>query len=255
MLKVVLFLCGLLALSQGRLLNPRIVNGIDAKQGEIPFQVSLQRYGSHFCGGSVLNENYVVTAAHCLQGSPPDGISIVVGTLEYKKPGQTREAVKITIHERFSPANSYSNDVALIKINTPFKFNKLVQPVPLPDLHTKIATNSTAVVSGWGRLGGANGGIPDTLKKAQIWVADPDYCREVMKKQGMIIHPTQICANDPTTRRGQCNGDSGGPLIVNGKLTGIVSWSIKDPYCASTEYPGVYTRVPEFIDWILEHAV
>lgn len=88
--------------------------------------------------------------------SSPNGISIVVGTLEYKKPGQTRQAVKITVHEGFSPANSYANDVALIEINTPFEFGKLVQPVPLPELHTKIATNSTAVVSGWGRLGGVS---------------------------------------------------------------------------------------------------
>lgn len=88
--------------------------------------------------------------------SSPKGISIVAGTLEHKKPGQTREAVKITIHEAYSPSNSYINDVALIKINTSFEFNDKVQPVPLPDPHTKIVTNSTGVVSGWGRLGGVS---------------------------------------------------------------------------------------------------
>ncbi|OXU21822.1 hypothetical protein TSAR_003377 [Trichomalopsis sarcophagae] len=131
-------------------------------------QVSLQKDGSHFCGGSILNEIYVVTAAHCVRKSSPSAISIVVGTLEYRKPGQIRQGVKITMHEGFSPPNSFTNDVALIKISHPFEFNKLVQPVTLPDSHTKIDTNSTAVVSGWGRLGGATGGISNTLKKAQI---------------------------------------------------------------------------------------
>ncbi|KAL7291011.1 hypothetical protein TKK_0015152 [Trichogramma kaykai] len=240
----------------------RIVNGTDAKLGEIPFQVSLRDLSSgksrHFCGGSVLNENYVVTAAHCVYGRQDEEDSkkmrVEVGSIYLDKPYQTHKVQKVIVHKGFNPSKSLKNDVALIKVTKPFVFSDRVQPVPLPELHTKILANSKATVSGWGGRGGEIQGLPNTLQKATIRIADQEYCKKVMVQENEEIFPTQICANDPTMRKGQCNGDSGGPLIVNGKLTGIVSWSVKDPYCASTIYPGVYTRVPEFVDWILEHA-
>ncbi|KAJ8683975.1 hypothetical protein QAD02_019767 [Eretmocerus hayati] len=245
-----------LSFSQGRVVDfrPRIVNGTDVNVGERPFQVSLQIDGSHFCGGSILNENYIVTASHCVEGERPESITVVVGTVNYKKPGESRGATKIIQHEDYNPDDSYANDIALIKLDSPLTYTELIKPVPLPDSHEKIPAKSVAVVSGWGLLGGDIPFLPEHLQKAQIWIANQDYCQKVMKELGYKVTSTQICANDPSNRRGQCNGDSGGPLTVNGTLTGIVSWSYKDPYCASTKYPGVYTRVPEFIDWIKKHA-
>lgn len=76
--------------------------------------------------------------------------------------------------------------------------------------------------------------------------------KETKKKRN--IYPTHLCAYNPNLRRGHCSGDSGGPLTIGMKLIGIVSWSVKDPYCASTHFPNVYTRVSEYIDWIYENA-
>ncbi|XP_014214746.1 chymotrypsin-2-like [Copidosoma floridanum] len=242
-----------LALTQGRFLESRIVNGENAQPGEIPFQVSLQM-GYHFCGGSILNQNYVVTAAHCLYGQKAEKVTVIVGVVSLSQARFKYQAERLIVHENYDPRRIV-NDIALIKVFEPFQFTKFVQPVRLPDAYSKVETHSLATVSGWGSLMSSGGEAPDHLQKANIFIADLAYCKQVMLNVGGYVSETNICANDPKMRRGQCNGDSGGPLTVDGKLTGIVSWSIKDPYCASTIYPGVYTRVSEYINWIHDNTV
>ncbi|KAJ8683976.1 hypothetical protein QAD02_019768 [Eretmocerus hayati] len=245
-------ICLLLTLTRGQALElkPRIVNGTKVKIGEIPFQVSLQAKGQHFCGGAILNKNYVITAAHCVYGRDFHIMRVVVGTVNVTVPGQIHTPVEVTVHRDYKPSSLKLNDIALMKVEPELIFSDAVQPVLLPDYDVKIPTETQVVVSGWGKLGGAAKEQSEILLKARIRVADQNYCRDVLKEKGYEIHSTQICAYDPTYRRGHCRGDSGGPLTANGILVGIVSWSSKDPYCASTKYPGVYTRVSEFIKWI-----
>ncbi|XP_023246672.1 trypsin-1-like [Copidosoma floridanum] len=255
MVKFILFVLALVAVTQGRVVNnltSRIVNGTSAKLGELPFQASLQRGGRAYCGGSVINEYYVVTAAHCLARKQASSLTVIVGTINWQKPGYVHQVEKIIVHSKFTSKGSFENDIGLVEVKTPFQFSFILQPVLLPTLDEEVATNSIAIVSGWGRLGGKVLKQPDNLQKAEIFIIEPESCQSVMTE---IIHPTQLCANDPTARRGQCSGDSGGPLSIDGKLVGIVSWSIKDPYCASTTYPGIYTRVSKYVDWINENAV
>ncbi|KAL7305739.1 hypothetical protein TKK_0001990 [Trichogramma kaykai] len=231
-----------------------VVNGENAKIGERPFQISLQEGSSHFCGGSIINKNYVLTASHCVSLLKDDAVSnirIVAGTILHKKPGSVHKIEKIIMHEGYNPSDSYRNDIALIKVVEPFKFSVETRPVPLPKQHESTRPGSRATLSGWGYLH-LNGGIPDILQKVNIVVADQNKCREAIDsaERGFTIYPTNICAFNPRRRQGQCSGDSGGPLTVDGKLVGVVSWSYKDSDCASTIYPGVYTRVAEYVDWI-----
>ncbi|XP_058798968.1 mite allergen Eur m 3-like isoform X2 [Phymastichus coffea] len=251
-MKIIIYvLCSLLALTQGDI-QSRVVNGENVKLGERPFQVSLQA-SSHFCGGSIANEYWIITAAHCVSGRSGSSINVIVGTINLKKPYKSHRSEQIIIHERYASSDSHRNDIALIKLAEPITFSDRVKPVELPKPYTKVKTNSSAVLSGWGGTVNTWSPTPDDLQKATIFIADPEYCNKIMKEKRMTIYPTHICANDPSIRRGQCNGDSGGPLTVDNKLTGIVSWSIKDPDCASTKYPGVYTRVSEFVDWIYKY--
>ncbi|EZA56168.1 trypsin-1 [Ooceraea biroi] len=253
----ILFLFGLLAFSQAGLIerafDPRIVNGEDAKLGEIPYQVSLQDVGSnfHFCGGSVLNENYVITAAHCVQGRSPRGTQVIAGTIDLKEPKSTHEVEKIVIHENYQAGNSWLNDIALLKVKNPFIRSTNLEYVPLPPKDQKVNANDVAIVSGWGRLW--QGGPTTTrLQRVNIFIADQKYCREKYQGMGYNVYDTQVCAYDQAVMKGSCHGDSGGPLTVAGKLTGLVSWANG---CASTSYPTVYTRVASYIDWIQANSV
>ncbi|XP_076748628.1 chymotrypsin-2-like [Xylocopa sonorina] len=227
-------------------LDPRIVNGQDVKSGEIPFQVSLQKNGRHFCGGSVLNANYILTAAHCVvdQGT---NIEVVVGTVNLQVRPAVYQATKIIVHEKYTPSNNWMNDIALIRVNKEIAKGPQVSYVPLPSANEPVRAGAEAIVSGWGRLR-LNGPTTDKLQKARIFITDQTTCKNVYH----TIFDSQICANDPQTEKGACNGDSGGPLTVNGKIVGIVSWSRG---CALSKYPTVYTRVTSFLDWIRQHAV
>ncbi|XP_076179604.1 chymotrypsin-2 [Ptiloglossa arizonensis] len=232
--------------------DPRIVNGETVKLGEIPYQVSLQTKGSeyHFCGGSVLNENYILTAAHCVSGQSYP-IEIVVGTVNLSIRTSVHQVEKIIVHEKYDSRDSWVNDIALIKVKTPFPKTRNVSPVTLPKVDEIIPNDTPAVVSGWGDI---NLGGPGTeqLLKANIYIADQATCKKVYQIYGKYVRDSQICANDPSVEKGSCNGDSGGPLTVNGKIVGIVSWSMA---CALTDFPTVYTRVTSYLDWIKNNAV
>ncbi|XP_017888643.1 chymotrypsin-2-like, partial [Ceratina calcarata] len=233
--------------------DPRIVNGEAAKPGEIPYQVSLQMKSSsfHFCGGSVLNENYVITAAHCVEGQTAPKIKVVAGTIDLSKSGSEHNVQKIIIHEKYNPDDSWKNDIALLKVEKPFVKSPQISFVTLPSVSDVVHANDLATVSGWGRLW--QGG-PTTiyLQRVNILIADQQYCKLIYSKQHYNVYDSQVCAYDPTVQKGSCHGDSGGPLTVNGKLTGLVSWAMG---CALTDYPTVYTRVASHLDWIKQNAI
>ncbi|XP_076179603.1 transmembrane protease serine 9-like [Ptiloglossa arizonensis] len=234
-------------------LDPRIVNGEDAKVGEIPYQVSLQNKGSsfHFCGGSVLNKNYVITAAHCVTGKIGGNIQIVAGTINLAKPTSKHNVKKIIIHELYNSSDSWKNDIALLKVDKEFIKSKQISFVPLPLANQSTPVNQVATVSGWGRLW--EGG-PTTihLQRVDILIASQEYCKYMYKSQSLNIYDSQVCAYDPSVQKGSCHGDSGGPLTIKGKLIGLVSWAMG---CAYTDYPTVYTRVSSHLDWIKKNAV
>ena len=254
MLLTTLSLFTLLSLSNAGLLrfDPRIVNGEDAKVGEIPYQVSLQNQGSsfHFCGGSVLNENYVITAAHCVEGKTAAGIKVIAGTINLTAPKSEHNVKKIIVHEKYNPDDSWKNDIALLKVEKPFVKSEQITFVSLPPKNQVVKANDNAVVSGWGRLW-KGGPTTVRLQRVNILIADQEYCKYTYKNVGNI-YDSHVCAYDPSVAKGSCNGDSGGPLTVNGVLTGLVSWAMG---CARTDYPTVYTRVSAHIDWIKSHAV
>ncbi|XP_029163066.1 mite allergen Der p 3-like [Nylanderia fulva] len=250
-----LLIVSIITISQSAVLqyDSQIINGEDVAPGEIPYQVSLQnrKTSSHFCGGSILNEYYVITAAHCVKNRIPADITIVVGTVNLNRSGVSRIIRQIISHEKYDPDNSWLNDIALIQVFTPFKPSSYIGFVTLPKQDEIVQQGTAARVSGFGRLS-EDGPGSKILQRATIYIVDQEYCKNMYNKILYNIYDSQICANNPNISKGSCKGDSGGPLIANEKLVGLVSWA---KGCSLTDYPTVYTRIPSYIDWIEKNAV
>ncbi|XP_071568274.1 chymotrypsin-2-like [Temnothorax nylanderi] len=231
--------------------DTQIVGGRFAQPGEVPYQVSLQdiKTEEHFCGGVIVDQYYILTAAHCVDGADVSTISANVGLINLQEPHAVHLIESSYIHEDYNPDDSWINDIALLKLQSPIKFSPLVDAVTLTNQNFTAGTK--AVVSGFGRLS-FEGKKATRLYVADIEIADQAYCRNVYASKFKNIYDTQLCANEPTVEKGSCQGDSGGPLTVNGMLIGLVSWSHR---CSDTIYPTVYTRISSYFFWIVKQII
>jgi trypsin len=232
----------------------KIVGGQEARPYEFPWQVSVQRKssGSHFCGGSIINDRWIVCAAHCMDGETPGVVSVVVGEHDRGASSdvrQTHDVDSIFVHEDYN-SGTFENDISLIKTSVAIPFSVNVQPICAPDPANDYVSYKSQC-SGWGTVN--SGGIccPDVLRYVTLNITTNTYCDDVYTLSR--ITDDMICASDNTghNERDSCQGDSGGPLSVKEaggifRLIGIVSWGIG---CASG-YPGVYARVGTQAAWV-----
>merc|ERR1711887_346485 len=228
--------------------------GQTASRGSLPWQVSIQT-SRHFCGGTVINKRWILTAAHCFSGSGADnGVKIVAGDHKlYHTEGSEQNIglYRSYVHPQYN-SRTMLNDIALLKLTRDMRFDSYTQPACLPkkaNSGTDYVTGDTVVVSGWGRLS-SGGHSPSELKMVKVPFISDRTCnkREVYNRK---ILSSMICAGGLRGGQDSCQGDSGGPLVklVDGKWTvlGVVSWGAG---CAGYNKPGVYTRVAEFENWI-----
>ncbi|KYN03321.1 Trypsin-1 [Cyphomyrmex costatus] len=210
----------------------------------------MQYNGDHLCGGVIIDKCHVLTAAHCVSGFTASNFSIYVGTTDLQKPYSEHRIESTYIHENYD-LYFLVNDIALLKLQPPLKFSYLVSPVNLPEQNETVEVGSVAVVSGYGVIS-PDGNVTTRLYVVDNIITNETFCRETFENEFNVTidYNTQICANHPTVQQGACAGDSGGPLTVNKKLVGLVSFGYG--LCTSVEYPGVYTRVSAYIDWINE---
>ncbi|XP_068981423.1 chymotrypsin-2-like isoform X2 [Bombus flavifrons] len=146
---------------------PKIVGGSVAEDGQYPYQASLRYKNRHFCGGSILNERWVLTAAHCLSSFNDTSIAIVLGSNTLDKGGDVYQSEKIISHPKYSSI-LIRNDIGLIKVDKDIVFGDKVKPIALPNENFgKI--DYPAVLSGWGTTSGDSGG-PLVADNEQIGV-------------------------------------------------------------------------------------
>lgn len=225
-------------------LDGRIVGGRDVTIEKYPWQVSLQRNGSHFCGGSIYSKNIIITAAHCVPTLNPEFIKVRVGSTTYNEGGQLVDVAAIKGHEKYS-VDHRMYDIALLRLSTAVELNDKVKTIQLATKAPSPRVN--AVVTGWGTTISSGGPLPLNLQAVTVKMVPNDICGSNTYGYGDLIKPTMICAY--AQGKDSCQGDSGGPLVSGGRLVGIVSWG---KGCAEPNYPGVYTDVSLLNSWILK---
>jgi secreted trypsin-like serine protease len=238
----------------------RIIGGTDAVRGSWPWVVSLQdsyradHYDGHFCGGSLIAPDWVITAAHCVNfRKRPADLRILAGVSDLKHDkGQIVEVKRILVHPNYDP-QVFSSDIALLQLKKP-----VANPVVIPLFSRKSSlAGVTSTVIGWGNMRGANNGIlyPYKLQEVQLPIVSNQECNEGFEQNYSDyknpITKTMLCAGYLAGEKDSCQGDSGGPLMIpdDGKwlLAGLVSWGDR---CAITY--GVYTRVSLFTGFVKE---
>ncbi|CAG4915675.1 unnamed protein product [Colias eurytheme] len=229
----------------------RIVNGYIADITEVPYQAALRRKTSvgwsHSCGAVVISSRSVLTAAHCITSFENSTAKLQVAVGTTKKTGGTSYNVsKLFYHELYSPV-TLENDIGLVAVEGKIKFNQNVRAISIALSALHIPAGIHAIVSGFGSTE-YEGHSSSDLRAAVVEIVSQSECVRAYRRIGNIT-PGMICAAGKDPPRDACQGDSGGPLVVGRTLIGIVSWG---EGCANTTYPGVYTRVSVYNDWIHE---
>uniref|UniRef100_A0ACB8GB38 Uncharacterized protein n=1 Tax=Sphaerodactylus townsendi TaxID=933632 RepID=A0ACB8GB38_9SAUR len=224
----------------------RIVGGCVSKPHSWPWQISLRTsFNLHFCGGTLIDPQWVLTATHCLDRSPrPSAYKVVLGLHRERA---TEQSVQTRNVERMFKEPSGA-DIALLKLSSPVQLTNEVIPICLPPVNTVVADRAECFVTGWGETKGTGG--DGLLKETGFPVIENKVCNRPEFLNGRV-RTTELCAGNIDGGTDSCQGDSGGPLVCeeHGKyiLQGVTSWGLG---CAQPMKPGVYVRVSRFIPWI-----
>ncbi|XP_041256974.1 acrosin-like [Onychostruthus taczanowskii] len=238
----------------------RIVGGIGAAEAEWPWLVSIQHPWvpglGHWCGGSLITADWVLTAAHCFDKF--DNISllyVLIGATQISQPGpgaQVRSVKKVVVHSDYRRSD-YSYDIALMQLDRPVLCSSYVQLACLANPTLRVSELRNCWIAGWGATTARSLDSADRLQQAKVQLIDVQLCNSSDWYAGEV-HPYNLCAGYPQGNIDSCKGDSGGPLMCQEKnsdywwVIGITSWG---KGCARARRPGIYLSIQYFYDWIL----
>ncbi|GLV34375.1 uncharacterized protein CBL_00302 [Carabus blaptoides fortunei] len=236
----------------------RITGGQEARPHQFPYQAGLiltvpgnDRKG--FCGGTLISENYVLTAAHCVDKM--ETIEVILGGHRIKEYENTQVRMNCTefiVHEDWSPT-WMRNDIALIKLPELVQLNDNIQPIHLPSKsENRKFEGHIVTVTGWGKDSDDSDGISPVLRHVQTTIISNPTC---FLSFPFLISKTHICTSGENGKS-SCDGDSGGPLTTEENdrtfLIGLVSFG-RNTGCEKG-YPAVFTRLTSFLTWIEQHS-
>ncbi|XP_055921679.1 lectizyme [Eupeodes corollae] len=236
--------------------TPYIIKGEEAVPNSAPYIVSLSRKfkrHSHTCGGTIINKEWIVTAAHCI--SKAVGMGVYAGLHERLQTSvptaQHRQVDFGKVHSEYQ-GDVGPYDIALLHVSEPFEFNESVQPAVLPQ-HESIPQGNASLY-GWGQTKAFVFSAAKTLQTVKTEIVDWDECKEALPDSAPL-DPSNVCSSSLGNGVSACNGDSGGPLVKEDansptELIGIVSWGYIP--CGKANMPSIYTRVSAYIDWIVD---
>ncbi|CAF1421392.1 unnamed protein product [Adineta steineri] len=230
-----------------REIKSRIVGGRQAIPYSHPWQVLLNNRG-HYCGASILNTKWLVTAAHCVNGTNPESLLAEFGMHDRHRRGPWRVArtiKQILVYPSYSGKSTrWVHDIALLRLSEPLVFNPFIRSICLPSVHDTVKHGERTLVTGWGLTQGT--GDYRYLREVEVPIQSNDQC--ALKS---ISWKTSLCAGlCENATCAACQGDSGGPMIIwrndRWHLVGLISWGFS---CAGL---GVYTKISYYSEWILK---
>ncbi|KAF7708139.1 trypsin-like [Silurus meridionalis] len=222
--------------------DDKIIGGYECTPHSQPWQIFLTIDGRRWCGASLINSLWAVSAAHCYV--PVNQLMLHLGEHRVFVDEGTEQRIrpeKVITHPKYNDRTA-DNDFMLIKLSQPAVFNQYVQPIPLAS--SCVAAGEECLVSGWGNQ--INTGViyASVLQCLNVPVLSEAKCRA---SYGSRITSNMFCAGYLEGGKDSCQGDSGGPVVCNGQLKGVVSWG---DGCALPGLPGVYAEVCRYTDWV-----
>ncbi|KAM8745809.1 granzyme B(G,H)-like [Acanthopagrus schlegelii] len=229
-------------------LGSEIIHGEIAPRNQMLYMASVQNRDGHVCGGSLISDNFVLTAAHCADRHAL--VRVVLGTHDLRQTGTVRNIVQRCKHPYYRQ-DTNKNDIMLLKLSQSVPVGRTIQRIPLPPPNMNVRPNQLCHVAGWGTTETGRG--VDNLRVVGVSVVNQNVCRQQWSKTIWIprLPANVICAGGYGTFKGSCHGDSGGPLVYNGMAAGVVSFG--NPLCSKNnqqDLPNVYTDVSKFLPWI-----
>ncbi|XP_049897748.1 duodenase-1-like [Epinephelus moara] len=225
----------------GNARGSEIINGQKAPENSMLYMVSLQNSKEeHVCGGFLIREDIVVTAAHCGRLGVTD---VVLGTHHLNKAGSRMNIAHRYIHPSFH-GEGFGKDIMLLRLAGMAQLNNRVQTIPIPKSEINTQENTMCRVAGWGYTT-SGGVVSDDLRVVDVSVISGPDCKE--KWPGLPADV--ICAGGYPSDKGFCQGDSGGPLVCNGMAVGVVSFNNNNT-CSYPDVPNVYTDISKYLPWI-----
>ncbi|TRY95793.1 hypothetical protein DNTS_024803, partial [Danionella cerebrum] len=241
-----------------RTLHPRIVGGSDAPEGAWPWMVSLHSpsFSGHFCGGSLISSEWVLSAAHCLASVDMSSVLVYMG--RRKQQGVhvheiNRSVDSFLIHPSYN-RDTYNNDIGLLRLSSSVEFDAFIKPVCLAAENSTFSSGTSSWLIGWGQTDtGVNLSDPGTLQEAEVRVVLNSECNRLL---GAQITENMMCAGLQQGGKDTCQGDSGGPMVSQQCSLWVQSGIISRGHdCGQPNEPGVYTRVSQYQNWIMSSIV
>ncbi|XP_070360265.1 granzyme B-like isoform X1 [Equus asinus] len=220
-----------------------IIGGHEAWPHSRPYMALVQFLFEeilHSCGGVLVRQDIVLTAAHCWGRL----MNVTLGAHNIRKQEKTQQVITVRQsirHPDYNPKN-FSNDIMLLKLERRAKLSAAVWPLSLPRGKTQVRPGEVCSVAGWGQLA-PKGRFPDTLQEVELTVQQDEVCKSYFRNY--YNSTTQLCVGDPKVKKSSFQGDSGGPLICENGLQGIVSYGLDNG-----SPPRAFTKVSSFLPWI-----